>query len=300
MKIHTIDLEFQGISELIASYVVETTDGLILIEPGPASTREHQVKAMEKLGFTPADVTAVFITHAHLDHCGAGGWWAAQGATLYVHPKAEKHIVDPQRLLDSARGVYGDRFDALWGEMLPAPADNVRALADGEVVTIGSVEIEAIDTPGHAFHHHAFAFNGDTLFAGDVAGACLPGSRYLSVTSAPTQFHLDSYLASISRLQKRGFGRLFLTHFGEVDQIDAHWAHYAERVSESASQVAGWLDDGADAEAVRLAYEDAEQKRATAAGVSDADWQRYQSGNNTGMCADGLRMSIERLRAGSS
>ena len=296
MQIHTIDLEFQGAAGTIASFLIESDAGLILVEPGPGSTLDTLRRKIGELGHDADDVCAVFVTHAHLDHAGGAGWWAQQGATLYAHPKAARHLIDPSKLIDSARGVFGEAFDSLWGEMLAAPEGSVQVLEDGAVVEIEGVEIEALDTPGHCFHHHAFAV-GDALFTGDVAGARLGESGYISVTSAPPQFHLDSYLQSIDRLAARNFGTLYLTHFGRVDAVGAHWSAYRPALIGAAELVKSLLDDGGDAESVRIAYQAFQMEQAFKTELPPSQWEDYQRANHTDMCADGLRLYWEREAA---
>lgn len=210
MRIHTLDLQFLGIPGLIASFLVECDGEFALVETGPGATLEALRAAIRETGVSEASIRKVFVTHIHLDHAGAAGWWAQQGATIYCHPNASRHLVDPSRLIDSARMVYGDQMNSLWGDMLPAPPDRVVSLQDRESVKLGSRQITAWDTPGHARHHHAFVL-GDVCFAGDVAGMRLEHSRYLSVTSAPPQFDPVAYMQSIDRLQAAGFRTLYLT-----------------------------------------------------------------------------------------
>ena len=293
MQIHVIDLEFQGTPGLIASFLIEGGDGLILIEPGPESTRDTQLGKIRELGYSPSDVGSVFITHAHLDHAGSGGWWAQAGSRLYVHPKASRHLIDPSRLVESARSVFGDAFDSLWGEMLPAPEAMVQPLGDGETVTIGGVTIEAIDTPGHAFHHHTFAV-GDVAFAGDAAGVRLEGTDYLSVTAPPPSFHLESCLDSIDRLASRRFEQIFLTHFGGIDLVDEHLSRYRGAVIGAADLVRSLVAGNDDADSIRIAYQAFQMEQAYQAGLPRDLWDYYQLINSTDMCADGLRMYWER------
>lgn len=293
MQVNTIDLEFKGRPGLIASFLLESAGTLALIEPGPESTRETLLKRIAELGHHPDMIRDVFITHAHLDHAGSGGWWARLGATLHVHPKAARHIIEPTKLVNSAKSVFGEAFDSLWGEMLPAPEDRVNILEDCATVAIGDLTIEAIDTPGHCFHHHAFAI-GDHLFAGDIVGACLGDSEYISVTSAPPQFHLESYLNSIERIEARHFSKLHLTHFGEVDDVDVHLAKYRAAVIGAAEIVKALIADGNDAESIQVAYQAFQMEQAFKAGLPRDLWDDYQASNNTDMCADGLRMYWER------
>ncbi len=296
MQIHTLDLRWQGRPHLIASYLIECGKGeLALIETGPGSTLPTLLDGIRSAGIEPDAVKHVFVTHIHLDHAGAAGWWAQQGATVYAHPKATPHLVDPTKLIDSAKRIYADRMDSLWGEMLPAPAERVVTLADGEQVKIGKTTFTALDTPGHARHHHAYACE-EVCFTGDVAGMRLPGSKYLSVTAAPPQFDPVAYAESLERLDADEFAHLYLTHFGEVSDVSEHLALYAMRVEQVYECITSLRDQGLRDDALRAGYAAAEHAVAMRAGVSEQDWQLYESANSTAMCADGISLFCEKLK----
>ncbi len=288
MEVETIDLEFQGVRGGIAAYLVKGEGGHILVETGPESTRERLLAELARRGVAVADLKGVFVTHVHLDHAGAAGWFAAQGVPVHVHPRGARHLVDPTRLVESARGVYGDRFDVLWGGMVPAPEALVRPLADGEGVEIAGLSVTARDTPGHAFHHHAFQIGGD-LFPGDAAGARLGGSGYLSVTSAPPQFHLEHTLASIDKLASLAPERLFLTHYGAVPDPLAHLAAYRDAVELNAEFVRQRVIEGMEGETLAVAYEAFQLEQGFRLGLPSSAWPDYQAINGTAMCADGMR-----------
>lgn len=295
MRIHTLDLKFLGIPGVIASYLVESAGEFALIETGPGSTLETLRAAIRAAGVDEAAIRKIFVTHIHLDHAGAAGWWAQNGATIYCHPNAARHLVDPSRLMDSARMVYGDQMDTLWGGMLPAPAGRVVALQDNEGVKLGGVEIIAWNTPGHARHHHAFVI-GDVCFTGDVAGMRLENSHYLSVTSAPPQFEPDAYLQSVDRLIAANFRLLYLTHFGAVSDVSWHLTTYRQRVIEVYERVAAGFREGISAEENRRRYAAAEHETAMQAGVSEELWLKGEEANVTYMCADGVRLYCEKGR----
>lgn len=295
MRITPIDLLFRDTPGLIASYLLESGGELALVETGPGSTLEALRQGLREKGVDERDIRKVFVTHIHLDHAGAAGWFAQNGATIYCHPNAARHLVDPSKLMSSARMVYGDQMDTLWGHMLPAPAERVVALQDGESVPLGDLQITAWDTPGHARHHHVFV-TGQVCFTGDVAGMRLEASPYLSVTSAPPQFEPPAYLKSVDRLLAGNFETLYLTHFGAVQDVRTHLERYRQRIQEVHTQVAGWLAEGVDAAEVRTRYAKAELAEAMRAGASAALWERYEAGNNTSMCADGVRLFCEKGR----
>lgn len=297
MNVHTIDLHFQDTEKIIASFLVEGPEGLALVETGPGATLPRLLSGIEALGFSPKEVSDVFVTHIHLDHAGAAGWWAAEnGSTVHVHPLGARHLIDPSRLMESARMVYGDAMDRLWGEMIPAPEEKVHLIHDDESVSAAGLTFTAWDTPGHARHHHCFAV-GDAVFTGDVAGARLPGCNYLSVTSAPPQFDPDAYLASIDRLLAAEPARLFLTHFGEVTDVQTHLTDYRENVELASLFVSGRLAEGMDADSLQIAYQAFQMEIAFRSSLPHEAWPLYQLANPTGMCADGIRLYWEKQSA---
>ncbi|MCG8598736.1 MAG: MBL fold metallo-hydrolase [Verrucomicrobiales bacterium] len=293
ITIETLDLHFQGLPNAIASFLVSGPNGKVLIETGPETCRETLLSRLADRGISPKDLDAVFVTHIHLDHAGSAGWFAAEGVPLYVHKKGARHLIEPSRLVESARMVYGDRFDSLWGEMTPAPRDQVFAIGDNAEVELGGMTIKAIETPGHAFHHHAYAV-GDAIFAGDSSGARVDESGYLSLTSAPPQFHLEHTLASIDRLEQLGKDQLFLTHFGEVPDPKQHWADYREVVELNVEFVRQRLKEGMDDESLRIAYQAFQMEQAFRCQTARETWDTLQEINGTGMCADGIRMYWQR------
>ena len=293
MQVHTLDLRFQGMPGVIAAFLIESGGEWALIETGPGSCHEALVAGIRLVGAEPSQIRHVFVTHIHLDHAGGAGWWAQQGAMVYCHPQAERHLLDPSKLIASARMIYGDRMDSLWGEMLPAPADQLRALKDGEKVKVGAVEITAWDTPGHARHHHAYSVGG-VCFTGDVAGVRLQNSAYLSVAAAPPQFDPVAYVNSVDRLAEAGFERLYLTHFGEISDPAEHLRLYRQRIVDVHAFIASEIARGADEQQLRERYAESEHVLATRLGVSEALWQTHEQSNGTAMCADGIRLACVR------
>lgn len=289
MRIQTLDLHFQNTPGLIASYLIESAGEYALVETGPGSTLETLRATIRAAGVAESAIRKVFVTHIHLDHAGAAGWFAQNGATIYCHPSAARHLIDPSRLMDSARMVYGDQMDPLWGSMLPAPTDRVIAMQDGESVKFGAVEVLAWDTPGHARHHHAFVI-GDVCFTGDVAGMRLQNTSYLSVPAAPPQFDPVAYVQSVDRLIAANFKTLYLTHFGPVHDVAAHLTAYRPRITEIHQRVAACLAEGVSEAENRAGFRAAEHAIALQSGLSEEQWQMCEIGNSTAMCADGVRL----------
>ncbi len=120
-KIITLDLNFQGNAGIIAAYLIPHAHGAVLIESGPGSTIPALIKALAKHGFSPNDITDVLLTHIHLDHAGAAGWLAQQGARIHVHEIGAPHMINPAKLLASARRIYLENMERLWGEDRETP-----------------------------------------------------------------------------------------------------------------------------------------------------------------------------------
>lgn len=293
MQIHTIDLEFQDTRHAIAAFLVESGETKVLIETGPESTRDQLLGKLTELGCHARELDAVFVTHIHLDHAGASGWFGKEGIPLYVHHRGACHLIDPSRLVKSARMIYAERFDSLWGGMIPAPEEQVNSLEGGEVIEVGELSIEVLETPGHAFHHHAFAVNS-ACFTGDAAGARLPGCENISVTSAPPQFHLAHTLASIDLIAGREFETLYLTHFGAVDDPWGHLKDYRRAVELNAEFIRQRLEEEMDPDSLRIAYEAFCLEQAFRVKAPLEILETLQLINGTDMCADGIRLFWEK------
>jgi glyoxylase-like metal-dependent hydrolase (beta-lactamase superfamily II) len=267
-SIHTIDLLHLGFPGRIAAYLVIGSEGPILIETGPGSCHEALVAGLAAHGVEPSDVRDVFVTHIHLDHSGGAGWWARHGATVYVHEVGAPHLIDPEKLVASATRLYGDRMDELWGEILAAPEANVRVVTDGEVVEAGGLAVEALDTPGHASHHHVYRI-GDVAFAGDLAAIVVEGTPIFELPTVPPEFSPERWEASIDRVLDLDLEAIYPTHFGRVDAVESHLPAVRRLLSEASATVRAMLENGATRDEVAKGYEAWDRQRLVAAGASE-------------------------------
>lgn len=224
-KISTLDLNFFGMPGIIASYLIPHDRGVVLVECGPASTLPALQTNLQTHGYALSDITHVLLTHIHLDHAGAAGWLASQGAHIYVHPAGLPHLINPDKLVSSARRIYGNMMDTLWGEIIPVPTDRVSALQDGDMVEVGSLVFRAIETPGHANHHHSYIFQ-DVCFSGDIGGIRLQGSSFANIPMPPPEFHLEQWRSSLDRLklqfERENIQAIAPTHFGLFQDPHQH------------------------------------------------------------------------------
>lgn len=288
-RVITLDLKFQGRSHAIASYLIRSGEAVVLIESGPGSTLPGLEAGLANEGLSPPDVTHLLLTHIHLDHAGAAGWLARQGAEVYVHPVGAPHMINPEKLLASATRIYGDRMEALWGEFLPVPAAKLHVARDGKEIVIGNLKFIPIDTPGHAEHHYAYLFE-DICFSGDVSGVRIPGYQYLRLPMVPPELNLERWHASMKRLRQETFARIAPTHFGIYD--DPEWQ--LREVDKGLDDAERWLeqtmteDPSMPIEAMRESFTDWMVEQATEMGLSEDVVNAFTVANPPGMSADGL------------
>ena len=233
--IHVLDTLQLGRRGVIAATALETDDGIALFDTGAESTFENIVAELRRIGACVDDVRHVFVSHIHFDHAGAAWRFAGPsrtggfGATIYVHPRGAPHLVDPTRLVESARRIFGDQMERLWGRIAPVPADRVSVVENGAVVQVEPLEIRATETPGHATHHHVYSWD-DALFGGDIAGVRL-GKGPPIPPFVPPELHVESWLTSIDRIRGLNPATLYLPHFGKVEEdVTSHLDQLEERV----------------------------------------------------------------------
>ncbi len=298
-NIITLDLNFQGKTQAIATYLIRHSGGAVLIESGPGSTQSALQEGLAAEGLSVTDITHVLLTHIHLDHAGAAGWLARQGARIYVHPVGAPHMLNPEKLLASARRIYGDRMATLWGEFLPVPGESLTIANDREEIAIGSLRFVPISTPGHAEHHYAYLFE-DICFTGDVGGVRIPGYQYLRVPMPPPELHFGKWRESVRILQREKFARIAPTHFGMYDDPD--WQLRA--VQRDLDETERWLErvmpKDPPIEALRMEFTEWMNEQGLQQGLSPGVVQAYELANPPGMSADGLQRYWKKVRMAAS
>jgi glyoxylase-like metal-dependent hydrolase (beta-lactamase superfamily II) len=213
-----IDLRHQGHERTIGAYLLDTEDGPALFDCGPATTVDALKAGLAEHGLQLADIRHLLLSHIHLDHAGAAGVLVREHPALQVHVSVigAPHLIDPQRLERSARRLYGDTFDTLWGELAAVPAANVNAVGDR---VLG---LECWPAPGHASHHVCYLDRDGTLYAGDAAGV-----------------RVEVWQQTIDELERRDPERLALIHFGVADDPQRHLAELRLALDDWADFVKG-------------------------------------------------------------
>jgi glyoxylase-like metal-dependent hydrolase (beta-lactamase superfamily II) len=241
-----IDTLTGGMTSVTAGYLLDAPRPT-LIECGPAKPIEHLVAGLRALGMDPDDLAYLVLTHIHLDHAGGAGDVAAAfpNATVVVSEVGARHLNDPSRLNRSARTVYGELFDTVYGECTPIEARRIEGVADGDVLDLGGGrQLELLYTPGHAKHHVGVHDSAtDAIFSGDSVGVKLPGMQHLRPATPPADFHLEAALDSLRRYRERSPARVYLAHYGPVDPPEEALAEAEDRLRLWASTAeAAWYE----------------------------------------------------------
>ncbi len=293
---HLIDLHFQGHRGTIAAFLVETAAGPVLVESGPATTLPALEKGLGTLGFSLEDVRHVLLTHIHFDHAGAAWRLAEAGATIHVHPFGVDHLVDSGVLWKSAKRIFGDSMDRLWGEMRPIPADQVHACEDGATLEMGDRVFTALHTPGHAKHHIAWQLGGDerVIFTGDVAGVVLNGGP-VQPPCPPPDIDLEAWRQSIARLRACEPKTLYLTHFGAVTEVEPLLAALEKSLEDWCQWMEKRVGDKSASELIPL-FETYVRDGLREAGLGEAAMADYELANPAFMSVNGLARYLSKKK----
>lgn len=123
-----------------SSHLIDTGDGLILIDSGYPQTLYMVVDGIYRMGFDPRDVKYIVHTHGHYDHCGATKAFVERFGGKTIIGKGDENYVNGKEDLTWAKELghfYHEAFEA------------DRIVSDGETLTLGNTTITFLSTPGH-------------------------------------------------------------------------------------------------------------------------------------------------------
>ena len=249
-----IDLEHLGREHVICCWQVDD----VLVDPGPESTIETLLDALGD-----EQPRALLLTHIHFDHAGAAGALVREwpDVEVWVHERGARHLVDPTRLVASAKRLYGEDFERLWGEVVPIPQRSLRILRGGESRDGWDVAY----TPGHASHHVSYRHSASGwVFPGDTCGVRLPDGDLLLPPTPPPDVDLDAWRASLDAIEAWDPAALAITHFGDYADAREHLARMRAALT-SWGELARTTDSDAYEAALRDAMSAAMDERGAAA-----------------------------------
>jgi glyoxylase-like metal-dependent hydrolase (beta-lactamase superfamily II) len=269
--VNLIDLHHAGRERSVGCYLLDTEDGPALFDCGPTTTIGSLKRGLEENDLRLTDVRHLLLSHIHLDHAGAAGVLVREHPKLQVHVSeiGAPHLIEPERLERSARRLYGNTFDTLWGELAPVPRDNVHIVGD---LVLG---LACFPTLGHASHHVSYLDRDGTLYAGDAAGVRIYPGRVVLPPTPPPEFDLEQWQRTIEELERRDPERLALIHFGVAEDPQRHLAELRLELYDWADFVRGGASEEEFVAYVRAELADAGES------VEDWDgamplWQSYQ------------------------
>src|SRR3989454_1371368 len=216
---HYVDVHMMGVAGFGAIYLIDEEEKA-LVEAGTSNDVTAILGAVREFGLRPADIDHVIVSHIHLDHAGGAGFLLKElrNATVYVHERGYKHLVDPARLVASAASALGDMADE-FGTMTPIPADRLHAVKDGETLDLGGRVLTFLDSPGHAPHELTVLDEKNrSVYTGDAAGLYFPGDEILIPIAPAPAFDLEDNLATFRRLLELKPRALLFSHFGPHDR----------------------------------------------------------------------------------
>jgi glyoxylase-like metal-dependent hydrolase (beta-lactamase superfamily II) len=292
MRIHIIDLNFQGIHDAIAAFVIESGSSLVLVETGPASTLPYLEAAIKLNGWQLSDFKHIMLSHIHFDHAGAAWYFAQHGANIYVHPRGLNHLANPEKLYQSARQIYGEKMDSLWGKMEPIAELQLTAPQHGEQYRWENIEATAWYTPGHAVHHIAWqirdVISGESvLFTGDAAGVKISNGPVMP-PCPPPDIHIEQWLESIELMKNLEAKRLYLTHYGVVTNISEHFKQLAERLVSWKNWMQPYFLQSVPIADIVPDFQAFVRRDLVQNGVVESDLQIYEAANPAFMSVTGL------------
>ena len=222
--ISVIDSEYYS-KDFAAIYLLKQKNKVTIIETGTNYSVPLVKGALANIGLSFSDVSYIIPTHVHLDHAGGAGLLMkqCQNATLVVHPRGARHLIDPSKLVAGAKAVYGEeKFIEYYGEIIPIDSHKVIEADDNFILDFDGRELKFIDTPGHAKHHFCI-WDKDTksMFTGDTFGISyrdldMDSEVYIFPSTSPVQFDPDALIKSINRIMEFRPERVCLTHFSAI------------------------------------------------------------------------------------
>lgn len=281
-SMHILDTHWNGRPKAVGTALLTSHNHLALIDPGPASTLETLRRELHRHGLSVGDLSAILLTHIHLDHAGATGALVKENPRLavYVHSRGAPHIQDPSKLIDSATRLWGSELPRLFGETLPVPAGNLHILEGGETLDLGTRKLAVAYTPGHASHHVSYFDQEDgAAYVGDTAGIRIENGPYILPATPPPDINLELWDASFAKILERRPARMFLTHYGFSENPAEHLAEFRGRLHRWAEIAEHSLEQhpnevAASPEFVKIAH----QEMAIALSDAEADHYAFTAG----------------------
>jgi len=209
-----------------------------------------------------------------------------QNTTIYVHPFGAPHLSHPERLVESARRIYKEQMDSLWGAMNPIPKEQIISVQNEQEFTIGDTTLKAWHTPGHAVHHIAWQF-GDEMMAGDVAGVKINGEMVVP-PCPPPDINIEDWVDSINILRGLNLKTIYISHYGKVTNIESHLNDLEKILWDWANWMKPHFEAGSSVSEITPLFVKHVSQQMLDHGMSEAAVKQYEASNPSFMSVAGL------------
>ncbi|UCH98377.1 MAG: MBL fold metallo-hydrolase [Candidatus Aminicenantes bacterium] len=245
--IYVVETFYLNRVDFAACYVMEDEGEVAVIETNTNHAVPFILGTLTQLGFGKERVKYVILTHIHLDHAGGAGELMRNlpAAELVLHPRGRKHIINPEKLINSVKEIYGQaKYKELYGDIVPVPKERVKIANDRDEVRLGSRDLQMFDLRGHAKHHLVvWDKKTKTMFSGDNFGIGYPrmdfgNFRLVFPSTSPTQFEPGKALETYAKIVNLNPSRVLLTHYGVLENIgETHaqlnsWIEFSVEIAE--------------------------------------------------------------------
>ena len=226
-NIYLLDSHFPIPKRTAVYLLVTAKKRLILIDTSVAKSQTIIWQQIRQLGYAPEQLVAIVLTHAHLDHTGAVAQLAnGKPITVYGHADCIRHLCQPEKLEAGVRATYGDTiFEQYYGHITPLHKQQTQVIADNETLRIDDINLQALYTPGHAWHHHSYylakqgiIFTGDSFGQSYAPFQSITGD-FIFPSTPPSQFNPEAMRQSMQRISDTGAKQALLTHYAAIDNL---------------------------------------------------------------------------------
>ena len=227
--------------EFDAVHLIVENGRIAVVDTSTNHTVPRILDSIKALGLSPEHVDWILLSHVHLDHAGGAGLLAQHcpNATVTVHPRGKRHMVDPSKLWVAVCEVYGTEMaQREYGSLVPIAEDRLMETPEGTQVLLAGRTIEFWDSPGHAKHHvYIRDLKTNGFFTGDTFGISYRDfdtekGAYCFVTTSPSQFTPEDFKRSVRRLMAAKPQFVYLTHYARLGDVARHGQILLEQTDE--------------------------------------------------------------------
>ncbi len=206
-----------------------------ILDPGPTSIAEELLDAIRKLGHDTDTIEWIVPSHIHIDHAGGSGWLVRELplAKAVFHTRGAPFMRDPARLIAGTADVFGETWEAVFGDILPVPDDRMATVEDGDTLDFGSgAPYRIVFMPGHSLDHiGVYDEANEALYCGHGLGNYRPPRFLPDPPMTLPYFDVDASVASIRKARELAPRYLLPVHSGFLPSNPAFAIDAVERIT---------------------------------------------------------------------